>query len=515
MAATPRLRPVATQQPQSLAAEEALLGGLLLETKAWPRIAEQVRADDFSRPDHRLIFEAIGFLAGAEKPCDAVTVSELLERDGQLDNVGGFAYISSIARETPTAANVSEYAKAVAEKARLRRLSEAGAEIEEAVGNGLSSTQIIERLDRTLETLRVHQTPGSLQIEPASAWADRAPPAPRDWVIDGLVPAGRVTSLLGNGGIGKTLFAAQIAVHVAIGRPLFGQSVSGGSVLGLFCEDEQEELERRARAACAGEQIELESLDRLYMLSRDGMDNLLCTFEREQIQVTQFYRELDATIGRLKPRLTILDTAADLFGGDFMSTPQVRQFLKVALGGLCVRHHTAILLLAHPSAAGMSSGDGGGFSTAWNNSVRSRLYLRRPKTEDADEAKDRRVLEVRKSNYAADGTTVALRYESGYFVPDPNPLEEGAKPTRAPRTDTRLAVAAINHLRTAGAPGKIISFGQIFEPLKAAGDLGTGSDEALRKKLQRTLDHLVKDGLVARTNVPRGYRLAPATPEMP
>jgi RecA-family ATPase len=70
---------------------------------------------------------------------------------------------------------------------------------------------------------------------------------------------------------------------------------------------------------------------------------------------------------------------------------------------MCLRHETAVLLLAHPSASAMASGDGGGFSTAWNNSVRSRLYLRRPKSEDAEAIADRRVLEVRKANYGPSG----------------------------------------------------------------------------------------------------------------
>ncbi len=347
-----------------------------------------------------------------------------------------------------------------------------------------------------------------LSIEAASTWATRPAPAPRDWIIEGLIPAGRLTSLLGNGGLGKTLIAIQLALHVASNRSIFGLKVDGGSVLGIFCEDEEEELERRLRAACAGERVELESLERLYMASRDGLDNLLCTFEREQIQATQFYRELDATIAALRPRLTILDTAADLFGGDFMSTPQVRQFLKVALGGLCRRHETAILLLAHPSASGIASGDGAGFSTAWNNSVRSRLYLRRPKTEDTEAAKDRRILEVRKANYGPDGASIALLYEHGYFVPDPDPCEDGAARARSAKGNTRLAVATLNLIRERTPSGTILTFGQIFESLQAAGEIERGHYESVRKPLQRTLRQLVEERLLVASDVPRGYRLA-------
>lgn len=358
------------------------------------------------------------------------------------------------------------------------------------------------------------EAPASVQplaIEAASSWALRSAPPPRDWVIEGLVPAGRVTSFFGNGGLGKTQIAIQLAVHVAMNRPIFGCKVSGGPVLGIFCEDEPEELERRGRASCSGELIELDSLDRLYILSRDGEDNLLCTFEREQIVMTRFYRQLEATIEQIKPRLTILDTAADLFGGDFMSTPQVRQFLKVALGALCVHHGTAILLLAHPSAAAMQSGDGGGFSVAWNNSVRSRLYLRRPNTKDEEAARDRRVIEVRKANYGPGGAALALIYQRGYFVPDPSPIPEGAMLMRAAKTTARLAIAVLEHARRAAAGGKVASFGQLLEPLKAAGQLGEGTEEALRKRLQRVLAELTDEGLLIASKVPRGYRLPAET----
>jgi RecA-family ATPase len=272
-----------------------------------------------------------------------------------------------------------------------------------------------------------------LVVEPASLLAERDPPPARDWICEGLgLPAGRVTSLIGNGGFGKSTVAHQIAIATALGRPLFGMPVNGGTVFGLFCEDEQPELDRKTRSICHADNIQLELLDSAYLLSRDGKDNILCCFERDQIVLTDLYWQVDATFASLKPRLGIFDTAADLFAGDFMSTPHVRQFIKVALGGLCQRHDSAILLLAHPSASAMASGDGGGFSTAWNNSVRSRLYLRRPKSEDTDAITDRRVLEVRKANYGPSGGLVPLLYGHGRFVLDLNRL------TKAPSRCERL-----------------------------------------------------------------------------
>lgn len=353
--------------------------------------------------------------------------------------------------------------------------------------------------------------PEPLNIEPASAWANRDPPPERDSVIDGLaIYAGRVNLMTGNGGYGKTNIALQMLIACAVNRALYGCEVRGGTALGLYCEDEQPDIERRVRAICAAEDIPLSSLDRLHVQSLDGEDNIICSFVRDQIVLTKRYWQIDATFAQIRPRLAVLDTAADLFAGDFMSTPHVRQFIKVALGGLAARYGTAIILLAHPSASAMASGDGGGFSVAWNNSVRSRLYLRRPKSEDPEAIADRRVLEVKKSNYGPSGATIPLIYDRGRFCLDPNPIDEGGKVVRSQKSDTRLAVAVISFFRDKASSGQVISFGTVFESLQRAGDIPAGDYQTVRKPLQRTLKNLAAEGLIKTCDVPRGYRLVTA-----
>ena len=130
----------APMPPHSIEAEQAVLGGLLLEASAWDQVADAVIETDFYRPDHRLIFESIGALAGNGKPCDVVTVSEHLERIGKLEAAGGLAYLGTLARETPTAANVRAYADIVRERSLLRQLIRAGTEIAAAVFNAEGET---------------------------------------------------------------------------------------------------------------------------------------------------------------------------------------------------------------------------------------------------------------------------------------------------------------------------------------------------------------------------------------
>jgi replicative DNA helicase len=132
--------------PHSVEAEQAVLGGLLLDTSAWDNVADVLRAEDFYRADHRLIFDAIGHLAAQNQPCDVVTVSEHLERASQLNDAGGLGYLGTLARDTPTAANVRAYAGIVRERSLLRQLLRAGTDIAASVFNneGETARELVE-----------------------------------------------------------------------------------------------------------------------------------------------------------------------------------------------------------------------------------------------------------------------------------------------------------------------------------------------------------------------------------
>jgi hypothetical protein len=488
-----------------------VLGALMLDPSVWARVCGLLSAEDFYRPDHAIIFGAIQALALAGKPHDWLLVAEQLELDDQLEKVGGRAHVVKLATETPCADNVEAYAGHVRERAQLRRFLEFGPAIERAIADGCTPQEVCGQLRASLERMEAvlpqAQRPAeTLAVEPVSAWASRPAPAPRDWIIEGLVPARRVTSFLADGGLGKTTIAVQIGVHVTLNRALYGLNVSGGPVLGIFCEDEQDELHRRIAAACFAEGLELADLDRFTALSRDGQDNLLCTFQHDQIVLTPFYQQLDATVASIRPRLLILDVLADFFAGDYLSTPHTRQFIKTCLGGLAVRYDCGVLLLAHPSASGMNSGDGGGFSTAWNNSVRSRLYLRRPKSDDPEAVKDKRILEVRKSNYAPGGVSVPLVWCKGVFLPDPEPLAERSATPQVAKVDTRLAIAVREHFCMHAPSGSVVGFRTLFDALQASGALPAGNYETVRKPLQRALKELERAEIISCSQVPRGYR---------
>jgi|GEM_PF-2953 len=115
--------------PHSIQAEQSLLGGLMLDNETWDKIADKVAAGDFYRHEHRLIFEAVGRLVEADQPFDVVTLAETLERTGKLEDTGGLPYLGSLAKDTPSAANVVAYARIVRFNSVLRQLIHAGTEI--------------------------------------------------------------------------------------------------------------------------------------------------------------------------------------------------------------------------------------------------------------------------------------------------------------------------------------------------------------------------------------------------
>src|SRR3954471_4865345 len=115
--------------PQDLAAEQSVLGGMLLSKDAIADVIEVLRGNDFYRPAHETVFEAILDLYGRGEPADAVTVADELTKRGDLTRIGGAAYLHTLISGVPTAANAGYYAQIVRERAVLRRLVEAGTRI--------------------------------------------------------------------------------------------------------------------------------------------------------------------------------------------------------------------------------------------------------------------------------------------------------------------------------------------------------------------------------------------------
>ncbi|GAM65910.1 replicative DNA helicase [Vibrio ishigakensis] len=118
--------------PHSIEAEQSVIGGLLLDNERWDTVAEKVMASDFYSRPHKIVFEAVKSILEDSQPLDLITLSEFLERREQLEDVGGFAYLADLVKNTPSAANINAYAEIVAERAVVRNLIGVANEIADA-----------------------------------------------------------------------------------------------------------------------------------------------------------------------------------------------------------------------------------------------------------------------------------------------------------------------------------------------------------------------------------------------
>jgi replicative DNA helicase len=132
--------------PQDLAAEQSVLGGMLLSKDAVADVVEVLKSTDFYRPAHQMVFDTILDLYGKGEPADPVTVSAELSRTGQLARAGGAPYLHTLISSVPTAANAGYYAKIVADRAVMRRLVEAGTRIVQ-LGYGADAMEVEAAVD--------------------------------------------------------------------------------------------------------------------------------------------------------------------------------------------------------------------------------------------------------------------------------------------------------------------------------------------------------------------------------
>lgn len=263
-----------------------------------------------------------------------------------------------------------------------------------------------------------HKLPPLKIIKPEAHVGEPIPDRP--WIVPEWIPARVVTGLYGDGGIGKTLLAQQLQAAAACGGEWCGKLIDPVNSIGFFCEDDQDELLRRQHRFNDFYNLDGSSLSRIRLVSRLGEDNLLMVFDaRGRGEFTAFYSQVREASLDTESRLVVIDTAADTFGGCENDRPQVRQFVSRALGHLALEIDGAVVLCAHPSRSGLSSGEGDGGSTAWSNTFRSRLFLSAPEPEGNEKPdQDARVLRRRKANYAARNAEIKLRWNNGVFVVD-------------------------------------------------------------------------------------------------
>jgi len=219
--------------PQSLEAEESVLGGVMLDNTALDRVVELVQAEDFYRGTHRKLFRAMLDLSERSEPVDLITLSEALKARGELMEIGGASYLAELAERVPTAANIVHYARIVRERSILRGLIEAATEI--ATRGYQASENVDELLDRAeqlifgIQERKVKQAfariaevlVGSIKmIERLYEQKQAVTGVPTgfadlDNLTSGLQPSDLVI-VAGRPSMGKTAYCLNIAEHAAL-----------------------------------------------------------------------------------------------------------------------------------------------------------------------------------------------------------------------------------------------------------------------------------------------------------
>ncbi|MDP1707515.1 MAG: replicative DNA helicase [Gammaproteobacteria bacterium] len=222
--------------PHSIEAEQAVLGGLMLDNSAWDLIVDRIVEEDFYRNAHRLIFRTLHDLASRSQPFDVVTLSESLGGINELDNAGGLAYLAQLAKNTPSAANIRAYTDIVRERSVQRQLIRVANEIGSSAFSldGRSVAQMLDDAEQRVFQIAEQSTRGrrnfvpmkelmGLVMDRIDLLAQQDNPIigissgfnELDKMTAGLQPSDLII-VAGRPSMGKTSFAMNIAEHAAI-----------------------------------------------------------------------------------------------------------------------------------------------------------------------------------------------------------------------------------------------------------------------------------------------------------
>jgi RecA-family ATPase len=278
----------------------------------------------------------------------------------------------------------------------------------------------------------------SIVIRPAE-W-EGVPVPPRRWLSKNRIPMCEVTGLGGDGGIGKTQIALQLAVRASTsGSDWLGSVLDKiGPAVFFTAEEPESEVHFRLDQIRAHHQLtwgDLKDLHPLCPITHPHIDTTLAGVVKQTGKVVptktfEWFRQL---VLDTKAKLFIIEAASDVFDVDEIIRGQAKACVRL-LQRLAIEADAAALLLYHPSLSGITSGRGTSGSTQWNNTMRSRLFFQSlPGEKDDDPADRRKVLEVMKANRGPTGEKVILEWRNGLFV-QPGlgiTLEEAARQRQA------------------------------------------------------------------------------------
>ncbi len=292
-------------------------------------------------------------------------------------------------------------------------------------------------------------------------------PVPREWVIPGKIPQGEVTLLTGPGGLGKSTLAIMLQVAMAAGADWLGYETCQGPSIGLYAEEDHNELARRFQGVRRRLDVSWSDMTNVVYFPMKGQEITLATFnEREGwVDPAAALHEAREYIVRLGASLLILDSLNRMYASNENIRPMVTGFLR-ALECVATETQCAILLLGHPSKSGLVDGSGYSGSTSWDSMVRSRAYLEYQHIPDPDSLSDQEVanpllkLSWKKANYAAKSGDIELQISFDEHAPTDDEPPIFARIEEDELDNRNLFLKIIDTLNAAGTPPRASANGR-------------------------------------------------------
>lgn len=338
-------------------------------------------------------------------------------------------------------------------------------------------------------------------------------PRPREWLIDGVLLRGTVVLLAGPPKIGKTLLGQQMLTAIALGAEWLGRPCRRARAFGLWCEDAQDEIERRQMAINAyydRSPADLE-LD-LSWEAREARETLLVDFDRtsEKPKFTPLWHQLWTHVEETGVEVVLIDTAAATFGGNENYRNQVTAFMR-ALVRRAVMMNGCVVLNVHPSK-GTPHGYSG--TTGWLASSRFAMSLGRPPDYDpeTDTPSDVRVLRSLGANFPGGLTIERLRFANGVLAREDQPEAKRRKPlTMGERQELEYRMLiGLRRVRENGGKVPADEFAALSMPNRAKKSDDPQLNRIALNDLYAAQRSLIASGMVVRVEVGRQVLLRPA-----
>ncbi|WP_286749980.1 AAA family ATPase [Sphingopyxis sp. SCN 67-31] len=323
----------------------------------------------------------------------------------------------------------------------------------------------------------------------------------REYLLDGWLPVGCVSTLFGDGGQGKSLVAMQMASAVASGKTLWNCQATKAPVLAFYCEDDEDELSRRQQSIARSLSLSPADQCEYYIQSRFGMDSSLGHFDRGRWSPSDLLSAIGDKARETGARLVIIDNINMVFNGDANDAGQVTRFMS-ALNKLALSINGVVLLLGHTSKAEGSKYAG---STSWSNASRNRLYLGRPDNSViASKNPDLRHLVIEKSNYGQSGEALELLWHFGAFVL-PSDVDQEGKATQEQQRDEQIFLRHLKESTTREESVSAKAKARNYAPRVFAHRRAEGCNHRSIHEMERAMGRLLTAGTIA-DDQPLGWK---------